>query len=150
MRILAQLFSVKDPGAFFLILIPKLKMTLITKRLVISKWAYYYWSVLQGGILGVAGRFPPAYMAAVFSGQAVGGIFASGTNVVVLAMGASPSDVRSLRFCIFLYLKYFASKFLGILVIWAHVNSNFESYEIFRWKNYKVNIYFIKNKFLIM
>jgi hypothetical protein len=42
----------------------------------------------------VAGRFPPAYMAAVFSGQAVGGIFASGTNVVVLALGASPSDVR--------------------------------------------------------
>jgi hypothetical protein len=33
-------------------------------------------------------------MAAVFSGQAVGGIFASGTNVVVLALGASPSDVR--------------------------------------------------------
>ncbi len=42
----------------------------------------------------MAGRFPPAYMAAVFSGQAVGGIFASGTNVVVLALGASPSDVR--------------------------------------------------------
>ena len=89
-------------------------------------------TVLQGGILGVAGRFPPAYMAAVFSGQAVGGIFASGTNVVVLAMGASPSDVRSLRFCIFSYFKYFASEFLGILVISAHVNSNFESYEIFR------------------
>ncbi len=54
-------------------------------------WRYYF---VQGGILGVAGRFPPAYMAAVFSGQAVGGIFASGTNVVVLALGASPSDVR--------------------------------------------------------
>merc|ERR1719500_2471578 len=35
-------------------------------------------AIFQGGILGVAGKFPPAYMGAVFSGQAVGGIFASG------------------------------------------------------------------------
>merc|ERR1719209_259385 len=47
-------------------------------------------AIFQGGILGVAGKFPPAYMGAVFSGQAVGGIFASGTNVVVLALGATP------------------------------------------------------------
>ena len=46
-------------------------------------------AIFQGGILGVAGRFPPAYMGAVFSGQAVGGIFASGCNVVFLALGAS-------------------------------------------------------------
>merc|ERR1719233_431368 len=54
-------------------------------------------AIFQGGILGVAGKFPPAYMGAVFAGQAVGGIFASGTNVVVLAMGASP--VQSAFFC---------------------------------------------------
>ena len=46
-------------------------------------------AIFQGGILGVAGKFPPAYMGAVFSGQAVGGIFASGCNVVFLALGAS-------------------------------------------------------------
>ena len=46
-------------------------------------------AIFQGGILGVAGKFPPAYMGAVFSGQAVGGIFASGCNVVFLAMGAT-------------------------------------------------------------
>ena len=40
----------------------------------------------------MAGKFPPAYMGAVFSGQAVGGIFASGTNVVVLALGATPQQ----------------------------------------------------------
>ena len=34
----------------------------------------------------MAGKFPPTY---VFSGQAVGGIFASGCNVVFLALGAS-------------------------------------------------------------
>ena len=49
-------------------------------------------AIFQGGILGVAGQFPPAYMGAVFSGQAVGGIFASGCNVVFLALGASASQ----------------------------------------------------------
>ena len=53
--------------------------------------------ICQGGILGVAGKFPPAYMAAVFSGQAVGGIFASGCNVVFLALGATA--VQSGFFC---------------------------------------------------
>jgi hypothetical protein len=42
--------------------------------------------------LGVAGKFPPAYMGAVFSGQAVGGIFASVSNVIFLAIGATPTQ----------------------------------------------------------
>ena len=54
-------------------------------------------AIFQGGILGVAGKFPPAYMGAVFGGQAVGGIFASGCNVIFLAMGATP--VMSGFFC---------------------------------------------------
>merc|ERR1719282_891169 len=54
-------------------------------------------AIFQGGILGVAGKFPPAYMGAVFSGQAVGGIFASGCNVVFLALGATA--VQSGFFC---------------------------------------------------
>ena len=49
-------------------------------------------AIFQGGILGVAGKFPPAYMGAVFSGQAVGGIFASGCNVVFLALGATAEE----------------------------------------------------------
>merc|ERR1711902_187310 len=57
-------------------------------------------AIFQGGILGVAGKFPPAYMGAVFAGQAVGGIFASGTNVVVLAMGASATDAAFFCFVI--------------------------------------------------
>jgi len=61
-------------------------------------------AIFQGGILGVAGKFPPAYMGAVFSGQAVGGIFASGTNVVVLAMGATP--VQSAFFCFVLSVVF--------------------------------------------
>ena len=49
-------------------------------------------AIFQGGIQGVAGKFPPAYMGAVFSGQAVGGIFASGCNVAFLALGASAEE----------------------------------------------------------
>ena len=45
-----------------------------------------------GGLLGLAGKFPPAYMGGVFSGQAVGGIFASVTSVVMIALGAKPAD----------------------------------------------------------
>jgi len=54
-------------------------------------------AIFQGGLLGIAGRFPPEYMGAVFGGQAIGGIFASGTNVVVLSMGATPT--QSAFFC---------------------------------------------------
>ena len=48
------------------------------------------------------GRFPSEYMGALVQGQALGGIIAVGTNVVMLAMGLD--DVRYLRhvfiFCI--------------------------------------------------
>ena len=54
-------------------------------------------AIFQGGILGVAGKFPAAYMGAVFSGQAVGGIFASGCNVVFLALQATAE--QSAFFC---------------------------------------------------
>jgi len=46
-------------------------------------------AIFQGGLLGLAGKFPPRYMGGVFSGQALGGIFASVTNLVFLALGAS-------------------------------------------------------------
>jgi len=68
-------------------------------------------AIFQGGILGVAGKFPPAYMGAVFSGQAVGGIFASGTNVVVLALGATP--VQSAFFCFVLSVVFLFSALIA-------------------------------------
>lgn len=68
-------------------------------------------AIFQGGILGVAGKFPPAYMGAVFSGQAVGGIFASGTNVVVLAMGATA--VQSAFFCFVLSVVFLLTALLA-------------------------------------
>jgi equilibrative nucleoside transporter 1/2/3 len=48
--------------------------------------------VFEGAIVGVAGKFPPAYTGAIFSGQAVGGIIASGTNVAILALGADATQ----------------------------------------------------------
>eukprot|EP00088_Acartia_fossae_P026451 TRINITY_DN2728_c0_g1_i3.p1 TRINITY_DN2728_c0_g1~~TRINITY_DN2728_c0_g1_i3.p1 ORF type:complete len:453 (+),score=98.00 TRINITY_DN2728_c0_g1_i3:47-1360(+) len=70
-------------------------------------------AIFQGGILGVAGKFPPAYMGAVFSGQAVGGIFASVSNVVFLATGASPT--MSAFFCFLLSVVFLASAMVAYI-----------------------------------
>merc|ERR1719228_3071565 len=71
-------------------------------------------AIFQGGILGVAGKFPPAYMGAVFSGQAVGGIFASGTNVVVLALGATAT--QSVFFCFVLSVVFLVTALMAYAV----------------------------------
>merc|ERR1712223_1229397 len=42
-------------------------------------------AILQGGLSGLAGKFPPSYMGAVVQGQALGGIFAAASNVVMIA-----------------------------------------------------------------
>jgi len=72
-------------------------------------------AIFQGGILGIAGKFPPAYMGAVFSGQAVGGIFASGTNVVVLALGATA--VQSAFFCFILSVVFLFTALIAYGVV---------------------------------
>lgn len=72
-------------------------------------------AIFQGGILGVAGKFPPAYMGAVFSGQAVGGIFASGTNVIVLALGASAT--QSAFFCFVLSVVFLLTALVAYAVV---------------------------------
>jgi equilibrative nucleoside transporter 1/2/3 len=71
-------------------------------------------AIFQGGILGVAGKFPPAYMGAVFSGQALGGIFASGTNVVVLALGATPTQAAF--FCFVLSVIFLGTALVAYMV----------------------------------
>ena len=45
-------------------------------------WWIIDWFFFQGGLSGLAGKFPPSYMGAVVQGQALGGIFAAGSNVV--------------------------------------------------------------------
>lgn len=46
----------------------------------------------------MAAFFPPKYMGSVVQGQALGGIFAAGTNVLCLALGA---DSRKAAFACF-------------------------------------------------
>jgi len=57
-------------------------------------------AIFQGGLLGLAGKFPPQYMGIVFGGQAFGGIFASVTQVIVILLGVSPSDAAFFCFLV--------------------------------------------------
>lgn len=71
-------------------------------------------AIFQGGLLGLAGKFPPQYMGIVFGGQAFGGIFASVTNVVVILLGVSPADAAF--FC-FLVAVVFLGTALGCFLV---------------------------------
>jgi len=44
-------------------------------------------ATFQGGLLGLVGKFPPQYIGGTLTGQSVGGIFASVTNVLFIAVG---------------------------------------------------------------
>ena len=59
--------------------------------------------------MGVAGKFPPKYMGFVFSGQAIGGIFASVTNVVVMLLGAD--QVGAAFFCFLIAVVFLGTFF---------------------------------------
>ena len=43
-------------------------------------------AIFQGGLVGVAGKFPSKYMGGMMSGQALGGIFPALVNVAVIAL----------------------------------------------------------------
>ena len=47
-------------------------------------------AVQSGGIFGIAGVFPPAFMQALMSGQALAGILASATNLIAVLAGGLP------------------------------------------------------------
>jgi len=81
-------------------------------------------AIFQGGLLGVAGKFPPQYMGGVFSGQAVGGIFASVTSVVMTLLGADPQ--YNAFFC-FLFAVAFLT-FSLVLYIWLTRSDFFQHY----------------------
>ncbi len=73
----------------FLFLLNFLNFQLIT--LVVS-------SIFQGGVCGLAGKFPDGYVNAVISGQALGGIFAALANIMSIAVGASPTQSAFIYF----------------------------------------------------
>lgn len=55
-------------------------------------------SIFQGGVCGLAGKFPSGYVNAVISGQALGGIFAAVANILSIALGASPTQSAFIYF----------------------------------------------------
>ena len=55
-------------------------------------------AIFQGGVFGLAGKFPAEYINAMISGQALGGIFASLSNIISIALGASPVQSALLYF----------------------------------------------------
>nr|XP_027223366.1 equilibrative nucleoside transporter 1-like [Penaeus vannamei] len=57
-------------------------------------------AIFQGGLFGVAGMFPEKYMTAVVSGQALGGVFASGARIVSLSVGAADATSAFIYFMI--------------------------------------------------
>ena len=64
-------------------------------------------AIFQGGLLGLAGKFPPRYMGGVFSGQAIGGIFACTTNIIFLAIGQGNPDPVEAAFYSFIIAVVF-------------------------------------------
>lgn len=81
-------------------------------------------AIFQSGLVGVAGKFPPQYIGGVFSGQAVGGILASVTNVLMTATGVHPT--WGAFFC-FAFAVVFLGFSLG-LYIWLTRSQFFQHY----------------------
>ena len=66
-------------------------------------------------MLGVSGKFPPAYIGGVFSGQAVGGIFASVTAVVMIALGTEANNQAF--FCFLVAVIFLGGSLVFYLII---------------------------------
>lgn len=97
-------------------------------------------AIFQGGLTGVAGKFPSAYIGGVFSGQALSGIFASSVAVVMIAIGATPQGEAF--FC-FLVAVIFLT---GTLVLYVVVTrTNFYQYysaeNVFKIDSESKNVY---------
>jgi len=72
-------------------------------------------ALFQGGLSGVAARFPPSYMGAMVQGQGLGGIFASAVNVVVLALGITFED--SAFYCFLITVVFLGVAFAALLFL---------------------------------
>ena len=83
-------------------------------------------------MLGVSGKFPPAYIGGVFSGQAVGGIFASVTAVVMIALGTGPKDQAF--FCFLVAVIFLAGSLVFYLII-----TRSEFYQYYLAENVQTN-----------
>ena len=48
--------------------------------------------ILQGGLAGLAGQFPPKYMGSLVQGQAVGGIITAVINIFSIELSTDPTN----------------------------------------------------------
>ena len=81
--------------------------------------------------MGVAGRFPPAYMGAMVQGQALGGIIAVSINISMLAVGLDDVDAAFWDFLI--AIVYLGTSLVAFLVV-----TRTEFYQV--WPNKHVGI----------
>ncbi len=51
---------------------------------------FFYFIILQGSMFGVSGRFPPAYIGCVMTGQALGGVIPASAAVALIAFDVKP------------------------------------------------------------
>ena len=70
---------------------------------------------LQGGLAGLAAMFPPTYMNAMLQGQALGGIFAAATNVLIILLGDEPKD--SAFFCFLVTIMFMLMTGCSLLIL---------------------------------
>eukprot|EP00095_Tigriopus_kingsejongensis_P002892 maker-scaffold513_size150706-snap-gene-0.24 protein:Tk02892 transcript:maker-scaffold513_size150706-snap-gene-0.24-mRNA-1 annotation:"equilibrative nucleoside transporter 3" len=72
-------------------------------------------AIFQGGLAGLAAQFPPEYMGSMCQGQALGGIFASGTNVVTLLLGGTGET--SALWCFLIAIIFLGSSLAALVFL---------------------------------
>jgi len=80
-------------------------------------------AIFQGGLIGVAGKFPPDYMGGMMAGQALGGIFPALVNIIVIAL-----DVTPINLGFYCFLVAFIFVVLSLVAYCAIQTTNFFMY----------------------
>jgi len=95
-------------------------------------------AIFQGGLIGVAGKFPPNYMGGMMAGQALGGIFPALVNIFVIAMNVTPINLGfycflvAFIFVIFSLVAYCAIQTTNFFMFHAGTGDNPESQDAVR------------------
>jgi len=72
-------------------------------------------AIFQGGLVGVAGKFPSKYMGGMMAGQALGGIFPALVNIAVIALKVTPEKLGFYCFLVaFLFVIFSLVAFMAI------------------------------------
>jgi len=100
----------------------------LASTLVIVVFLNICTAIYQGGLIGVAGKFPPSYMGAMMSGQALGGIFPALVNIAVIAGDIAPADIgfycflTAFIFVVFSLVAYCAVQTTDFFIFYAGIN----------------------------